>query len=115
MSTLRTKSADEQAIELTAPRKYHQLLRLPATASHDELKVTYGIAGKAEGDDVPTILFCGGMFGSRWQAVFQNHLAEQEGVRILYIDRYHLPCSLISSVYLHIITDLALAGRLQSR
>ena len=87
MSSKPPKSAEEQAIELTAPRKYHQLFRLPATPSHDALKVTYGIAGKEEGDDTPTILFCGGMFGSRWQAPFQNFIAEKEGVRIIYIDR----------------------------
>jgi len=87
MSSKPPKSAEEQAIELTAPRKYHQSFKLPATASHDALKITYGIAGRVDGDDVPTILFCGGMFGSRWQAVFQNHIAEREGVRILYIDR----------------------------
>lgn len=87
MSAATNKSAEEQAIELIAPRKYHQCFKVPATASHGPLRVTYGIAGIIDGEDVPTILFCGGMFGSRWQAVVQNHIAEQEGVRILFIDR----------------------------
>ena len=87
MSSPPSKSVEYQAIELIAPRKYHQSFQLAATASHDALRVTYGIAGVVDGEEVPTILFCGGMFGSRWQAVFQNHVAEQEGIRILYIDR----------------------------
>lgn len=82
------KSAEVQAIELIAPRKYHQSFKIPATATHGPLRVTYAIAGVADGgEDTPTILFCGGMFGSRWQAPFQNYIAEQEGVRIVYIDR----------------------------
>ena len=81
------KSVEEQAIELIAPRKYHQVFTLPATSEHGPLRVTYAIAGVEHGDDVPTIVFCGGMFGSRWQAPFQNFIAEKEGVRLLYIDR----------------------------
>ena len=81
-----SKSPEEQAIELIAPRKYHQLFTLPATDSHEQLKVTYSVCGE-QGEDTPTIVFCGGMFGSRWQAPFHNWLAEKEGVRIIYIDR----------------------------
>jgi hypothetical protein len=87
MATTKTKSVEEQAIELIAPRKFHQSFKIPATATQGPVKVTYGIAGKVDGDDVPTILFCGGMFGSRWQAIYQNYIAEKEGVRIVYIDR----------------------------
>jgi hypothetical protein len=29
------------------------------------MKVTYAMAGPEEGKDVPTILFCAGMFGTR--------------------------------------------------
>ena len=86
-TTPTAKSAEEQAIDLIAPRKFHQRFTLPATSDHGPLRVTFGIAGKEEGDDTPTILFCGGMFGSRWQAPFQNFIAEKEGVRIIYIDR----------------------------
>jgi hypothetical protein len=87
-------SPKEYAIELTSPLKYHRLFTLPATSSHGPLKISYSIAGPAplpDGDsevDVPTILFVGGMFGTRWMAVSENWLAEKEGVRVLFIDRY---------------------------
>lgn len=87
LPTTLAKSIEEQAIELIAPRKFHKTFTLPETADHGPLRVTYGIAGKEDGDDTPTILFCGGMFGSRWQAPFQDFIAKKEGVRILYIDR----------------------------
>jgi hypothetical protein len=82
-----TKSLEEQSIEIIAPRKFHQTFTLPATDSHGPLKLTYAVCGKEDGDDTPTIMFCGGMFGSRWQAPFHNWLAEKEGVRIIFIDR----------------------------
>jgi hypothetical protein len=51
------------------------------------LKVTYGIAGVPIAEDVPSILFCGGMYGVKWQAVFMNWLAEKEGVWVIFADR----------------------------
>ena len=83
-------SKEDQAIEIIAPRKFHRLFTTPATDERGPLKVSYSIAGVdvGEGDDVPTILFCGGMFGTRWQAVFLNWIAETEGVRILFLDRF---------------------------
>lgn len=81
------KSPKEQAIELTAPRRYHQIFTLPGTDSHGPLKFTYAVCGKDNGEDTPTVLFCGGMFGSRWQAPFHNFIAEKEGVRVVFIDR----------------------------
>ena len=81
-------SPELQAIEIIAPRKFHRIFTVPDTDTRGPLKVTYGIAGVEDGEDVPTILFCGGMFGIRWQAVFLNWLAEKERVRILFIDRF---------------------------
>lgn len=40
--------------------------------------------GEEEGE---TILFIGGMFGTRWQAVFMDFMAGREGVRCLFVDR----------------------------
>ena len=66
-------SVEVQAIEITAPRKFHQIFTIPATDRRSTpLKVTYAIAGVEHGEDVPTILFCGGMFGTRWQALYMN-------------------------------------------
>lgn len=81
-------SPELQAIEIIAPRKFHKIFAVPGTDTRGPLKVTYAIAGVQDGEGIPTILFCGGMFGVRWQAVFLNWLAEKEGVRILFIDRF---------------------------
>lgn len=80
-------SAEERAIGIAAPRKLHQIFTLPATDKHEALKVSYSIAGPEAGEDVPTILFCGGMFGGRWMAPGHNFYAEKERVRLIFIDR----------------------------
>lgn len=77
---------EEEAIKRISPRKFHRLFNLPATESHGALKVSYAVAGPEDGD-VPTILFCGGMFCTRWQMIVYEHLAQKEGVRIVSIDR----------------------------
>lgn len=76
-----------QAIELVSPWKFHQIFTVPATDTHGLLKVTYSIAGIEIGDEAPTILFCGGMFGSRWQALFLDWMATRDEVRVVFIDR----------------------------
>lgn len=79
---------EDRAMELTSPRKFHRVFTVPASSSptHAPLRVSYSIAGPEEGD-APTILFVGGMFGTRWMAVGENWLAEKEGVRVLFVDR----------------------------
>lgn len=76
-----------EAIEVLAPQKFHRLFVAPATDTRGPLKVSYAIAGVEEGDDVETILFCGGMFGARWQAFWQDHLATKHGIRVMFLDR----------------------------
>jgi hypothetical protein len=80
-------SAEDRAITIIAPQKFHQIFTIPATDKHGPLKVTYAVLGKQDGDDVPTIMFCGGMFGMRWQGIYFDWLAEQEDVRMLVVDR----------------------------
>jgi len=80
-------SASDTAIDLVSPIKFHQSFTLLATEKHGPLKVTYAIAGVPIGEDAPTIFFCGGMFGSRYMAVWENYLASKIGVRVLHIDR----------------------------
>ncbi|KAK2629427.1 hypothetical protein QTJ16_000247 [Diplocarpon rosae] len=80
-------STTDQAIELVAPRKFHRVFTLPQTGKYGGLKVTYSIAGPDIGEHVPTIVFCGGMFGMRWMAIAQNWFAEQHRVRVIFIDR----------------------------
>jgi hypothetical protein len=77
---------EEEAIKIISPRKYHRLFNLPATENHGPLKVSYAIAGPEDGD-VPTILLCGGMFCTRWHTIGYEHIAQENGVRVLSIDR----------------------------
>jgi len=81
----------EEVIALTSPIKYHQIFTLSATQTRGPMRVTYSIAGpepRGGDEDVPTVLFVGGMFGTRWMAVAINWLAEKEGVRVLFVDRW---------------------------
>ncbi|KAK0107572.1 hypothetical protein ONS96_003378 [Cadophora gregata f. sp. sojae] len=82
-----TLSAEEQANTLISQRKFHRLFTLPATNNHETLKVSYGFAGPEIEADAPTILYCGGMFATRYLGVTQDWIATQKGVRILMIDR----------------------------
>lgn len=79
--------ASNGAIKFVSPVKFHQSFTLPGTDEHGLLKVTYAIAGVEIGEDAPTILFCAGMFGSRWTAIWHDYLATKAGVRVLFIDR----------------------------
>jgi len=88
-------SKEDEVIRILSPRKFHRLFTLPATENHGALKVSYSIAGPEDGD-IPTILFVGGMFCTRWYIIGYEYIAQKEGVRILSIDRLVLR-SLISS------------------
>ena len=83
-------SQEVQAIEKLAPRKFHRIFTAPDTDRHGPLKVSYAIAGVDvdERERVPTILFCGGMFGTRYIAPWFDWLAQTEGVRMILIDRF---------------------------
>ncbi|KAG9241751.1 hypothetical protein BJ878DRAFT_584236 [Calycina marina] len=76
-----------EANALIAPRKFHPIFVTPVTESRGALRITFAIAGAEEGEDVETIMFYGGMFGVRWQALWQDYLATKHGVRVLFIDR----------------------------
>ncbi|PVH84234.1 hypothetical protein DL98DRAFT_512624 [Cadophora sp. DSE1049] len=80
-------NAEEQANTLISQRKFHRLFTVPATSTHEALKVSYGFAGPDIEEDAPTVLYCGGMFGTRYLGVTQDWIATQKGVRILMIDR----------------------------
>jgi hypothetical protein len=82
-----SKTLDIKAIELILRIKYHGLFTIPATGKHGPLKISYSLAGTRDGTNVSTILFCGGMFGTRWQATFHDWIAQKHKVRVLYIDR----------------------------
>ncbi|RAL66229.1 hypothetical protein DID88_005901 [Monilinia fructigena] len=83
---MRLTSSQIEARDRLAPIKFHQIFTVPATANHSELKVSYAIAGPFD-ENAQTILFVAGMLAVRWLAVFFDHVAMEEGVRILLIDR----------------------------
>lgn len=76
-----------EARELLAPIKFHRIFKVPATANHPELKVSYAVAGPLD-ENAPALLFVAGMLGIRWLAFFFDHVAMEEGVRIIFIDRW---------------------------
>lgn len=80
-------SASDTAIDLVSPIKFHQSFTIPVTDKHGRLKVTYSISGVPIGEYAPTVFFCGGMFGSRYMAIWDDYLATKIGVRVLHVDR----------------------------
>lgn len=83
-------SQEIHVIEKLASRKFHGIFTAPDTDKHGPLKVSYAIAGVdvEEGENIPTILFCGGMFGTRYIAPLFDWIAETEEVRMVLIDRF---------------------------
>ena len=83
------ESKEMKAAELISPWKFHRMFTVPATHRHGPLRVTYSIGGVdiGEGEHVPNVLFCGAMFGTRWQAPWLDYIAKKQGVRMLFIDR----------------------------
>lgn len=104
--------ADATASSYLTPARFHRSLTLPAsttigTTSHPELRVTFAVCGagvddliikndptggfKSKEKQVPTILYCGGLFGSRYHGIFGcDFMAKAMGVRIVFVDRYVL-------------------------
>ena len=98
-----TAEKEAKVISYLSHSRFHHRLTLPATVDHDEVQVAYSVIGAGADDlcdpenarrdnggsgDIPTILWCGAMLCTRWQAAYNHHLAEEEGVRIVYVDRY---------------------------
>jgi hypothetical protein len=98
-----SKSKEIKALELISPWKFHRIFTIPASENKGPLKVTYSVGGVDIGDggeDVPTILFCSGMFGSRWLAPWLDYIAGKKGVRMIFLDRLVLSRSyLLSQLY----------------
>lgn len=80
-------SPTDQAIQLLCAKNFHQSLWLPATSSHPSLRVTFATSSNFANVNLPVVLFCGPMFGTRWLAVDCDHLATRKGVRLICVDR----------------------------
>lgn len=75
-----------RARDFIAQEKFNRRFTLPANDSHDELTVTYAVAGK-DCDSAPTILFIGGLYGGRYLATTADYISEKHGVRFVVADR----------------------------
>lgn len=76
-----------EAIRMLAAGNLHQRLWIPQTDSHDRLRVTFSTTKNFHNDALPTVLFIGPMFSTRWFAADLDSLCEQAGVRTICVDR----------------------------
>jgi hypothetical protein len=82
------------AAKFLAPLHFHQSLWIPETADHARLRVTFATTSnfaRADNEDessaLPTMLFAGPMFGTRYMAIEMDRLSRENGVRGIFIDR----------------------------
>ena len=83
----RCSPAEEEALQFISKRNFHQTLLLPATDSHERLRVTYAITSNFDDNELPAILYFGPLFPSRYHAVGFDHIASVTGVRMICVDR----------------------------
>lgn len=91
-----------RATELACDIRLHKSFQLPPNHSigrtttirvsysdvgYSESKSTPGKPDHVESDDIPVVLFAGGMFGGRYQAFSVDDLCKKHRVRFLAIDR----------------------------
>ncbi|KAI7596789.1 hypothetical protein KC346_g14991, partial [Hortaea werneckii] len=84
--TAATDGMDE-AIALLCKANFHRALWLPETPAHGKLRVTYSTTSNFHNADLAVILFCGPLFGNRWNAVMIDRMASAHGVRVICVDR----------------------------
>ncbi|KAI6880332.1 hypothetical protein D0869_07477 [Hortaea werneckii] len=77
----------DEAIELLCRANFHKALWLPETPAHGKLRVTYSTTSNFHNADLAVILFCGPLFGNRWNAVMMDRMASAHGVRVICVDR----------------------------
>ncbi|KAI7164106.1 hypothetical protein KC349_g995 [Hortaea werneckii] len=77
----------DEAIELLCKANFHKALWLPETSVHGKLRVTYSTTSNFDNADLAVILFCGPLFGNRWNAVMIDRMASAHGVRVICVDR----------------------------
>ncbi|KAJ9156482.1 hypothetical protein NKR23_g1112 [Pleurostoma richardsiae] len=80
-----SQRAAEAAAYLDQSR-FHCRLTVPATDDHGLLTVTYAVAG-AQSNSAHTVLFIGGMMGTRYLATLGDFLCEKLGLRFVVVDR----------------------------
>ncbi|KAH8879370.1 hypothetical protein GQ53DRAFT_756098 [Thozetella sp. PMI_491] len=105
------KELQSRAEEYVKQEKFTRTFKLPATAQHAELTVSYAIGG-VDSPSAPTVLFISGMYGGRFLASFADYPAEKMGMRAVVVDRPGLglstpvDASLRLSVWLETVPEL---------
>ena len=77
----------EEAIQRACARHLHQVFWMPGDELHGKLRVTYATTTNWEDETLPVVLICPPMFGGRWMILQFDHLAKQNGLRIVCFDR----------------------------
>ncbi|BDD58803.1 hypothetical protein MAP00_004055 [Monascus purpureus] len=78
---------EKEATTFLADIRFHRSLWLPPDPRQgrfDALRVTYSDLGCEDG---PAIIWCGGLFGSRYTLAESDELAKQKGVRVISPDK----------------------------
>ncbi len=69
MGTEMKLSAQEEAVRIVCAKHIHQCFWLPRNETHEALRITYSTTSNFTNADLPVILVCGPMFGSRYVGV----------------------------------------------
>lgn len=69
---------------------FHRSLHLPATSTHERLRVTYATTTNFENAELPVVLFCHPMGAARYLIFGFEEVAKREGVRVVIVDRYDI-------------------------
>jgi predicted dienelactone hydrolase len=69
---------------------FHQSLYLPASSSHERLRVTFATTTNFKQKELPVVLFCHPMGTARHLIYRFEEVAKKEGIRVLIVDRYVL-------------------------
>ncbi|GAB1735066.1 hypothetical protein NU219Hw_g134t1 [Hortaea werneckii] len=77
----------DEAIAVVCRANFHRVLWLPETPAHGKLRVTYSTTSNFDNADLAAILFCGPMFGNRWNALMIDRMASAHDVRVICADR----------------------------
>lgn len=81
-------SPQDFALEFASKSCFHQSFKLPETADHGPLRVTYATTTNFEtSKDAETVLWIGPMVSSRYFCFDLNHIAEKSGIRFIFVDR----------------------------
>ncbi|CEJ57903.1 hypothetical protein PMG11_06580 [Penicillium brasilianum] len=81
-----TETAAEDVCAFVGAKRFHNSLCFHSETVQKSIRVTFATAGCQE-PGTPTILFAGGLYGGRWNALWIDHLCQQKRVRVVIPDR----------------------------